>query len=98
MDLNYKPNNAIFELFNIHYDLTRSFFLNFVQNNSAVKNDINDTLLSTGYHGPLPMTNLDEVFMKSYSYNGQTYLLENTLVKSKGDFGLVPAELKKQKT
>ena len=32
--------------------------------------------------------------MKLYSCNGQTYLLENTLVKSKGDFSLAPAELK----
>ena len=87
MDLNYKPNNTIFELFHIHYDLTRLFFIDFVQHNSGIEHDMNDTLLSAGYHGPLPFTNLDEVFMKIYSYNGQTYLLENTLVKSKGDFG-----------
>ena len=63
MDFNYKPNNTIFELFNIHYDLTRLFYIKFVQNNSAIEYDIHETLLSAGYHGPLPVTNLDEVFM-----------------------------------
>ena len=74
MDLNYKPNNTIFELFNIPHDLTRLFFIIFVQDNSAIEYDINDCVLSAGYHGPLPITNWDEEFMKLYSYTGQTYL------------------------
>ena len=62
-----------------HYVVTRLFYTHFVQHNSAIEYDIHDydihdCLLSAGYHGPLPFTNLDEVFMKLYSYTGQTYL------------------------
>lgn len=77
----------------IHYDLTNLFFLTFVQHISRIEYDINECLLSSGHSGPLPIANLDEIFMKLSSYDGQTYVLEHTLVRSQGDVGLLPEEL-----
>ena len=94
MDLGFRFNRRIFEMFNISYDIARSFQLKFTSNNSSIQYSLDECLLSLGFADAVPVSSLESIFMKLYSFTGQSYLQSHTIVKDRGDFALKPAELK----
>jgi hypothetical protein len=69
VDLNYTINAALHAKYYIAEDVTKAFRVRFVDKTDGSIWTINEALKAVGYTGVLPITDLNDTFMKVVSYN-----------------------------
>jgi hypothetical protein len=69
IDLNYAINAALHAKYFIDEDVTKAFRVKFVDRTDSSVWTINEALKAVGYTGVLPITDLNDTFMKVVSFN-----------------------------
>ena len=62
--------------------------------NTALESTLDNTYLSVGYAGTIPVPTLETVFMTAYTNNPVSYINVQDLVKDVGNFSTTPLTLK----